>query len=427
MKSITRSATAFMFLSAASRCVKPWMTEHHRRLPIMKTTKFPIVALAFLLGAPLAAAQGVSVDINFGAFPPDVAAPPEPFVQYVAPTDFSAAPELVVVPSGESYVYMVPDMVGMYFYGGYWYRYFDGYWYLANFYNGPWGYIATGLVPAVVLGIPPEYPRFLPPWYHRVHYRDLHHHWREWDQRRSWHRHEWFRREMRDEMRRERFAEIERRRGPRDAGPGMRGTPSVPPGTQRTPGTPGFGPGAAGFPGTRAPGAQGAAPGTPGALTGPGLLGLPGTRTPGTSTGPGLLGLQGNQKPPVIGSTPGSIGTPGATPTTPRAPASPGAAPGMRGNAAGAGPFALTPKTPRIPTNPGSAPGTQRAPTGPGATPTTPRTPANVGGPPGTLRIPTNPGTAPATPRTSPTPGAPSTPRGNFGAGAAAQPARSRT
>ena len=56
-------------------------------------------------------------------------------------------PELVVVPSGEEQVYMVPNMVGVYFYGGYWYRYHHGVWFRSNVYNGSWRFVQPAIVP----------------------------------------------------------------------------------------------------------------------------------------------------------------------------------------------------------------------------------------------------------------------------------------
>src|SRR5664279_2111420 len=38
------------------------------------------------------------------------------------PLQLAAPPEMVVVPSGNSYVYMVPNLAGVYFYQGAWFR-----------------------------------------------------------------------------------------------------------------------------------------------------------------------------------------------------------------------------------------------------------------------------------------------------------------
>jgi hypothetical protein len=194
----------------------------------MRTSLLAIVAVFSLLGASLAVAQDVSVAIDIGVPPP---------------ISFAAPPDVVVVPSGESYVYMVPNRVGLYFYGGRWYRHHLGHWFQSGMYNGSWALIDIGLVPGVVIEIPPEYPRFLPSGYHRVHYGDLHRHWNDWDRGRHWHGQDWYRREMRPEIRRERFSRIEQFRGTRSvaprstlgAGPGPRSTLGAGPGPRIAP------------------------------------------------------------------------------------------------------------------------------------------------------------------------------------------------
>jgi hypothetical protein len=123
-----------------------------------------------------------------------------------------ATPDVVVVPSGETYVYMVPNTTGVYFYGGYWYRTYEGYWFRSQNSVGSWGMVALTVVPRVVLNVPPESPRFLPPSYYRIHYDDLRQHWQEWDHNHEWHNHDWFKAEMRPDVRAERQALINQER-----------------------------------------------------------------------------------------------------------------------------------------------------------------------------------------------------------------------
>jgi hypothetical protein len=133
--------------------------------------------LCFVLGTlPNAAAA----DVRVGVY---ITLPPLAFV---------GEPELVVVPSGPSYVYMVPGQEGLYFFGGYWYRTYRGSWYRAGIYNGPWTYIEVSRVPLYVLEVPPDYYRRFPPGYHRIPYSDLHRHWRDWDRERHWQRYDWY-------------------------------------------------------------------------------------------------------------------------------------------------------------------------------------------------------------------------------------------
>jgi hypothetical protein len=124
------------------------------------------------------------------------------------PVEFEEAPDVVVVPSGTSYIYMVPDTPGFYFYNGNWYRNYRGAWFRSRSYDGPWGFVDASFVPRVVVDVPLEYVFFLPANYHRIHYRDLHRSWRSWDQGRHWNRQAWFKHELRDDIRRERFSRI---------------------------------------------------------------------------------------------------------------------------------------------------------------------------------------------------------------------------
>jgi hypothetical protein len=143
--------------------------------------------------------------------------PPMEQVSYAAdvappPLQFAAPPDIVVVPSGDISVYMVPNMAGVYFYEGMWYRNYAGYWYQAPDYNAVWVAIGAAIVPQVIINVPPEYPVYLPADYQRVHYREFHDSWRTWDHERHWQQQEWYRRESLAETRRERMNRIERDR-----------------------------------------------------------------------------------------------------------------------------------------------------------------------------------------------------------------------
>jgi hypothetical protein len=157
-----------------------------------------MVSLFFLFGT-LVVNAGADVNINIGISAPPVA--------------FAAPPDVVVVPSGTSYVYMVPDTPGIYFYDGYWYRFYGDHWFRSTIYSGPWVYVSTSLIPAVVVDIPPYYVHYLPRGYHRIHYRDFHSHWREWHRDRYWNKYDWYRKEIRERERRHR----ERFKPPRGA------------------------------------------------------------------------------------------------------------------------------------------------------------------------------------------------------------------
>ena len=104
-----------------------------------------------------------------------VAPPPIIGVESNLPQGVATGPDVVVVPSGETYVYMVPNMTGVYFYGGYWYRYYEGYWFRSPDYARNWGLITTTSVPHVVASVA-GISRYLPSTYYRIHYNDFHLH-----------------------------------------------------------------------------------------------------------------------------------------------------------------------------------------------------------------------------------------------------------
>lgn len=187
----------------------------------------------FLLGISLFPVTGMA-DVQVGI---SIGVPP--------PLPFGTPSELVVVPSGPNYVYMVPGTVGLYFYGGYWYRHHGGYWFRAATFGDPWAPVEVTLVPAPVVVVPPDYILNMPPGYHRIHYHDFHRHWRDWERRRYWHNHHWFK----DHSRRH-WAGQEFHRPP-PGHPGFKGP-------YGKPGGPGFGgpPGKPGGPGGTGPGTK---------------------------------------------------------------------------------------------------------------------------------------------------------------------------
>jgi hypothetical protein len=127
------------------------------------------------------------------------------------PVAFPGPPTVVFIPG--TYVYYVPDIdVDIFFYHGWWYRPYEGRWYRARIYNGPWYFIETVRVPRVVVGVPPGF-RQAPPRYKPIPYGQLRRNWRRWERERYWDRRERreFRREKRKRHREERF-EHERER-----------------------------------------------------------------------------------------------------------------------------------------------------------------------------------------------------------------------
>ena len=153
----------------------------------MKQIVLLMVSLFFVVSMPLVGEAG-NVNISVGIAPP--------------PLEFAGPPDVIVVPSGTTYVYMVPDMMGLYFYHSYWYRFYNHHWYRSAIYSGPWTYIETSIVPRVIVNVPPDYFRYVPRGYHRIHYRDLYRSWRTWDNNRHWNRYDWYKNELREDERR---------------------------------------------------------------------------------------------------------------------------------------------------------------------------------------------------------------------------------
>jgi hypothetical protein len=183
----------------------------------MKRLVLGLVSAAIAAAIP-AASMAAHVDINVGIpVPPPPAvvveapapAPPVEAVQEAPPPLEVQNPEMVVVPSGDSYVYMVPNVYGVYFTNGFWYRYYNGLWFRSTVYNSGWVMVGPRYVPSVVIGVYPEYALYLPAGYFRIGWGDFHHHWRSWGPR-HWHGHAWFKNERR--FHRDRLRHIDRQR-----------------------------------------------------------------------------------------------------------------------------------------------------------------------------------------------------------------------
>jgi hypothetical protein len=143
----------------------------------MRQRNWRMIGLVILLGVFIAlggtknATAGVEVGISIGL--------PPPFV-------IQAPPPVVVIPG--TYVYLVPGIdVDILFYHGYWYRPYEGRWYWASSYNGPWGYLDIGRVPRALITLPPDYRR-VPPGYRHIPYAEFRSNWGRWERERYWDR-----------------------------------------------------------------------------------------------------------------------------------------------------------------------------------------------------------------------------------------------
>jgi len=122
---------------------------------------------------------------------------------------FGGPPELVVIPG--TYAYFAPEAdVDIVFYGGYWYRPYEGRWYRGRGYNGPWRIVGPGRIPGVLMNLPHDY-RHAYREHPRIHYRDFNRNWRNWERNRHWERNDRWRegrnREMREDRREHRQEE----------------------------------------------------------------------------------------------------------------------------------------------------------------------------------------------------------------------------
>jgi hypothetical protein len=171
--------------------------------------KMAAVLMGIVMAAAIpAASMAGEVNVNVQVAPPAVAPAPEPAAEMPPPLE-AQNPEMVVVPSGNSYVYMVPNVYGVYFHNGYWFRYYNGVWFRSTVYNSGWVVVRPALVPRVVIGVYPEYAMYLPAGYFRIGWGDFRAHWRGWGYG-HWHGQPWFKSEMR--ARAERHRHIERQR-----------------------------------------------------------------------------------------------------------------------------------------------------------------------------------------------------------------------
>jgi len=97
---------------------------------------------------------------------------------------FAAPPPLVVIPG--TYAYFAPEAnVDIVFYHGFWYRPYEGRWFMARGYNGPWGPVALARVPRVLIELPPDF-RHIYGDHPRIAYRDFNKNWRGWERNKYW-------------------------------------------------------------------------------------------------------------------------------------------------------------------------------------------------------------------------------------------------
>jgi hypothetical protein len=142
----------------------------------MKKIIFGTILLALLFVLPVPAMARVDVNVNISLPPPIL---------------FSGPPEMVVLP--ETYIYVVPDLdAEIFFWGGWWWRPWQGRWYRSHYYNSGWGYY--GGIPSFYSGIPSgwrnDYRQHR--WggrewnYQRIPQRQVQRNWKGWEKNKHW-------------------------------------------------------------------------------------------------------------------------------------------------------------------------------------------------------------------------------------------------
>jgi hypothetical protein len=135
-----------------------------------------LLALALVLAFPVPTIARVDVGISISLPPPIV---------------FVSPPEVVVIP--ETNVYFVPDLdMEIFFFGGWWWRPWEGRWYRSRSYGSGWGHYRS--VPSFYRGMPAswrddyrEHRWRGHQWDHqRIPQQEVQRNWRNWEKSRHW-------------------------------------------------------------------------------------------------------------------------------------------------------------------------------------------------------------------------------------------------
>lgn len=145
----------------------------------MKKLIFKISLLILMVFAPASVMAGVTVHV-------DIPLPP--------PIIFPVSPVPIVIP--ETNIYVVPDIQDdIFFYGGWWWRPWEGRWYRSHHYDRGWVYYRG--MPSFHRHVPPGWRDNYRdrqwkghPWQHqRIPPQELQRNWRGWERNKYWERH----------------------------------------------------------------------------------------------------------------------------------------------------------------------------------------------------------------------------------------------
>lgn len=147
----------------------------------MKKTIVKIILCSVFLFAASSALAEVRVHINIPLPPPLI---------------FPAPPHVVVIP--DTNVYVVPDIRDdIFFYGGWWWRPWNGRWYRSRYYDRGWTFYHRS--PFFYQTIPPGWRDYYrnKDWkgqrweYRRIPPHELQRHWNQWKRDQYWERQQW--------------------------------------------------------------------------------------------------------------------------------------------------------------------------------------------------------------------------------------------
>ena len=145
----------------------------------MKKVLFATMLLALVIVVPLPVMAQVGVSVSIGLPPPVV---------------FAEPPAVIVLPDTPD-VYVVPGIdVDLFFWGGWWWRPWQGGWYRSRYYNRGWGYYSN--VPSFYYDVDPGWRGYYRdrnwyghPWhYERIDHQRLQRNWQTWHNNRYWER-----------------------------------------------------------------------------------------------------------------------------------------------------------------------------------------------------------------------------------------------
>jgi hypothetical protein len=145
----------------------------------MKKVLFGTVLFVLAAVAPLTSMAQVGISINIGLPPPIVF--PEP-------------PSVIVLPDTPD-VYVAPEIdIDLFFWGGWWWRPWEGRWYRSRYYDRGWVYYRS--VPTFYFDVDPGWRGYYRnhnwyghPWYYeRIDQNRLNRNWQRWRDNRHWER-----------------------------------------------------------------------------------------------------------------------------------------------------------------------------------------------------------------------------------------------